>query len=89
MFAKWYEKKKNAQKKFHLTRVTVGGRGGETKMESGHTFLHFFFYFSLTGRAKEWNNILNIKSKTIWNMKMGSQQIWKKIYLSVKDRHVF
>ena len=35
------EAKKNAQKKIHLTRVTV--EGGEAKMEGGHTFLRFLF----------------------------------------------
>ena len=38
------ELKKYAQKKFHLTRVTVGG---EAKMESGHTFLPFFLTLPL------------------------------------------
>ena len=36
--------KKNAPKIFHLTRVTVGGGA---KMESGHTFLHFFLTLPL------------------------------------------
>ena len=38
--------KKNAKKKIHLTRVTVGG--GEAKIESGHTFLRFFVNPSLS-----------------------------------------
>ena len=37
---------KKGKKNVHLTRVTLGG--GEAKMESGHTFLRFFWNPSLT-----------------------------------------
>ena len=59
--------KKKRQNFFHLTRVTVGG-GGEAKMESGQTFLRFFWNPSLTKEYVLFKGIsyfyINSKRKT-------------------------